>query len=1016
MLFGCLHNFIRNSALIFFACSCFNSYSIHQNNGEIRNNGEIAITAGNTLQNNGAIYNFNRIVGEGTILHSPQGRIYNHASFEQYLPPDAWQQYEVPPGSTVPEEVARRYGQAAYIELVNRSQCGIRTFCRWQSSFVSDDLNIPDRGVHIELLTDTSALYDPAREQTAILHRDHSTVHIDSAASDVNIYPSFFSLDGYTGTHPYVIPNPDREVVIRKTGDHHATFHGDNSWFNGAFNLEEGTASVLDTGKMFGGDVNLSSGTTLVWHGGAKDEYNCPKIEIAPSATLDFVLPDGQNSIFSLYGSISGAPDVTDPTNVPNVVFSQGTVYVKGDCSGFTGDVTVKHGSQFVIKKSDAGSTTEYEGKMFGGKLIILDEHGNPGQISIKSNSGLTPMHLIDGTVDILDDDTPNLPDGSQTIDTLEIDQGAKVNLAKEAQSLMKDSVIQGELEVSAGNNLILQDVQLNGGVLNLTGTDLKNIIIQGTLKVGSTITALNNTCPHIGTPGLAGALIQFDSQGADALHIYCCADPQKGDSFRMEFANTTGGDVPNNKIIMEHIRLLSPMTEEQFVLQVLHLTDINAVYPQMEASENLIIEGAPGVDVTGIMGTIVGDGRNGLFRLYRTGDDEWEYVDGLTPEQLSALNVALIPLERMHAVGMSTANNLIDAIDSRDMDYDDIDFGSDDFGGSHFGDSGFGGGDSGNSSFGDSGFGGGSSGSGGSFGSGDSGSSSSKSNNYGNNGSGSNNAKNSNSKNNASKGINSRRIKNTRHFWNIISADSSTFKMNNRKNLDSNLYSHVMGYDFSKIQTSNGVAVRPMVYGGYSISNMDMPKDKTANQTNLLFGGGVNLNKNNTNFRLTSTYNVLKSTNHHPTYEKTEIKSHMLCFNGKAKHTFKFSNGVWVSTEMKVCSSTVQTHSSDKTHLNAEHATANVITASPSVAVSYRDKACVAEVKVTHHKTVGAKIKTTILNQNLKIVDGNKNFTDFSVQFKTQIASFVNVGCSVTKSVGDKNGLQGEVLVSIPI
>lgn len=239
---------------------------------------------------------------------------------------------------------------------------------------------------------------------------------------------------------------------------------------------------------------------------------------------------------------------------------------------------------------------------------------------------------------------------------------------------------------------------------------------------------------------------------------------------------------------------------------------------------------------------------------------------------------------------------------------------------------------------------------------------------------------------------------------------------MKNRKNLDSNLYAHIMGYNFRKIQTSNGIAVRPMIYGGYSIGNMEMPTNKKAHQTNLLFGGGVNFNKNNTNFQLSSTYNVLKSTGGNPQYYKTEIKSHMLCFSGRAKHTFKFKNGVWVSAEMKVSSSTIQTHSSDKTQLNAEHATANVITASPAVAVSYTDKSCSAEIKVTHHKTVGARIKTTILNQSLKIVDGNKNYTDFAVHFNAQIASSVNVSCGVTKSIGDKNGLQGEVLVSVQI
>ncbi len=480
MVFSRCIRFIGYLGAVVLLCLCRNVYSVtHTNDGTITNHGEIEISAGNTLQNNDTIHNYHAITGLGTILHSPTAMIYNYANFQQYRDSDAYEQYITPPGSSVPEQIAQDCGNATYYELVNREQAGgIRTFTKWQASYVADTLNVPNRDTHIEERADYSTLYDPTCEQTSISHDTHTTLSINSYLSDVNVYPSFFSIDGYSSSNPYVVPPVDRDVVIRKIGANTATFHGDSSWFNGLFKLEAGNAVILDKGKMFGGDVELATGTKMTWKGGEKDEYNCPHITVAPSAELDFDLPQGENAIFSLYGSISGLPNPSDPTDIPYVTFTNGTVYVKGDCSGFKGRVTVESGAQFVIKKSDATSTAEYEGKMFGGDLVIVDGAGQDATIDIKSNSGLTPMHLTNGTVNIRDDDTPGLPSGSQTIDTLEIDQGAKVNLAKEAESLMKDSVIHGELEVSAGNNLTLQNAKLSGGVLNLTSTSLKDIKI----------------------------------------------------------------------------------------------------------------------------------------------------------------------------------------------------------------------------------------------------------------------------------------------------------------------------------------------------------------------------------------------------------------------------------------------------------------------------------------------------------------------------------------------------------
>nr|MCR5225492.1 hypothetical protein [Alphaproteobacteria bacterium] len=304
---------IRHLAAIISLCLCHDSYSIsHTINDAVSNHGEIKVTFGNTIQNNSIIHNYHGIIGTGTINHSAAGRIYNYANFQPYRDSNAYQQYLTPPGSSVPEQIAADWGNATYYELVNREQAGgIRTFCRWDTAYVADSLIIlPDRASHIEERADYSTLYTPDSEQTAILHDTHSTISINASNSDVHVYPSFFSVDGYIGktsSDPprYIAPDTDRDIVIRKIGTNMATFYGDSSWFNGVFKLEEGSATLLDRGKMFGGDVDLATGTTLIWKGGEKDEYNTPHIEVGPDAKLDFDLPAGENAILRITISLS---------------------------------------------------------------------------------------------------------------------------------------------------------------------------------------------------------------------------------------------------------------------------------------------------------------------------------------------------------------------------------------------------------------------------------------------------------------------------------------------------------------------------------------------------------------------------------------------------------------------------------------------------------------------------------------------------------------------------------------
>ena len=194
------------------------------------------------------------------------------------------------------------------------------------------------------------------------------------------------------------------------------------------------------------------------------------------------------------------------------------------------------------------------------------------------------------------------------------------------------------------------------------------------------------------------------------------------------------------------------------------------------------------------------------------------------------------------------------------------------------------------------------------------------------------------------------------------------------------------------------------------------MPIDITARQTNVLFGGGVNISRNKTKVKVSCTYNALRSTNRHWRYGKTELKSQMVCAHGKVRRKFKMSKKVRLAAALRLAAATVQTHSSDATHINAEHATVNVVTATPSVKVSYKKGNNLVELQAEHHRMFGAKIKTTILNQSLSASSGNKHHTDISVRLKTKLKYSINAEFSFTKSIGDKNGVGGSAIFSIPI
>lgn len=303
------------------------------------------------------------------------------------------------------------------------------------------------------------------------------------------------------------------------------TYHGDNSWFNGVYKLKRGGMIVKNTAGMFGGRVELGDAdsyesplgngvgtlalhadltqenekakefiktvkpTEFEWEGGAKDEYNKPHIYMNGNSTLFFNLQPDQdgNEIFSFYGNITGSER-------DRLIFEQGEVRIKGDCSGFKGSVAVIPGAKFEVRSSDEGSSSKYEGKFPNANIYQVygaDSGENAGKfvtthdaVTSVDTATMENVTINNGNMELYNGGTDN--DGKITLKSTNIESSAMATLNDEAE--IKDTVIKGVLV--AKGDMTVENTTLQGGVLVLENG---SILATNSLNAGSTIASWGN-------------------------------------------------------------------------------------------------------------------------------------------------------------------------------------------------------------------------------------------------------------------------------------------------------------------------------------------------------------------------------------------------------------------------------------------------------------------------------------------------------------------------------------------
>ena len=418
------------------------------------------------------------------------------------------------------------------------------------------------------------------KETDAIFINENSKIKLENFQHNGEFKASLYSIYEYVNGQKDVIPvNP--KVIVEKTNESAMLITGDYSWYNGVFNLEKGVVTVGKDAALFGGDINLSANTKLIIKGGTKDQFNKPNIKMQDYSEVHFDSPNGLNDVFSFYGSITG-----DENSI--ISFNSGTVIIKGDCSNFKGTIKMKAGAKLIIREK----TGQYQGKMFGGKLMVVDEQGNPGgEITIDSKSGLSPLRILSGSVKIIKDDTPT--QNTQHI-IKEVDEIISFNeshvFIDYADPKLNNTSIHGSLTLLNGKTATFNNLNIDGGMLNVEGEHLETIKINGSFKVGSGINLMKNNIIDTIDASNAEKIEVYPGRN---FHYYCTFDP-KSRTVDNIIAKTCSFSDGSALEIMD-CNTISELTEKSYVFQILKLTDSNGKYLPIKISSKKYISGKLG-------------------------------------------------------------------------------------------------------------------------------------------------------------------------------------------------------------------------------------------------------------------------------------------------------------------------------------------------------------------------------------------------------------------------------------
>ncbi|GHT91870.1 hypothetical protein FACS1894122_04920 [Alphaproteobacteria bacterium] len=550
--------------------------------GTTENRGHFIVNALLSLGENGRIFNYGLFSGFGTIqndgvIHSRRGFVFDEENIAgNFLRED----YDV---SALASEERKR---AAYFDLTNETKI--------EKFYTSPKFGVRVFGNYILPLPgeEQDFLKDERNTKTSAFFLESGYNMILNCNEDKECPASIVSLKGYSGGNIGAVDPVDHTVILEKIGGARLHITGENSWYNGVFNIREGVVDVATEGSMFGGDINLYGGSELIWRGGPKDQYNKPTITLHNGSTLSFILPeDVNNKVFSVYGQIKTDANYNQAGVSPAVVnIESGTIYIKSDCSKFYGELEIEPNATLIIRKDENN-----EGQMFGGSVSVT----NGKSILIDTDQGLSPMHIKKGKI--------SLENKS------ELNNGGKIK----KMTVEKDATIHNNIDHADFYNLTI-----DGGTLEF-GEWVESATFHGPTYFGSTLDTRDGKIMKIVCveDRVVGEEVDYpagEDHGADNgrlkigyrpdgsisggnMEWLLDFDPQSGKADSIE---AVGVDIAEGSqgIILARYKLLSEPTEEAYIFQLLTLTGPGEPYPHLTVTDQTY------------------DAASGTYRLYAEG------------------------------------------------------------------------------------------------------------------------------------------------------------------------------------------------------------------------------------------------------------------------------------------------------------------------------------------------------------------------------------------------------------
>jgi hypothetical protein len=373
-----------------------------------------------------------------------------------------------------------------------------------------------------------------------------------------------------TGTTAEYVDSVKRNASVFKFEDWNARdpvvkYSGDNSWYNGVFELKEGGAIIDERGSIFGGKIVMYPFTELEWRGGPKDEFNRPTIIMQEGSSLFFNLRSADET-FSFYGNIKGDESA-------RLIFENGTVLVKGDLSEFKGTIVVVRGGKFIVTSSDATSSSEYEGKFPGGVIYQTEANGELATAFVDDNSattidtatGVENLNINNGYTIVKNSDAT----GTVALRNSSVSKGAFVSM--DGKSEIKKSVIEGVVIVKG--DMDAQDVTINGGVLAFEGGSLTT----ENLTAGSTIAFWGNRHTeriNVQNSGASGGTT-FTITDGHTLKFYADVNPSTNQIDQINTLNDTIVN-PGNGIQIGGLNFMNKPTADEYYFDVLTGAAVN--------------------------------------------------------------------------------------------------------------------------------------------------------------------------------------------------------------------------------------------------------------------------------------------------------------------------------------------------------------------------------------------------------------------------------------------------------